>query len=115
MLYAPTRLKINIYLEIMTMIKFSDSDIQKAAYFIWKNNGCPANTHVQDWNAAINQLNAMATIKNASKKLASAKLSSAKKNLTKAASLKVSVLKPISLKKTTTKTTSKKTTLKKSK
>lgn len=97
------------------MIKFSDSAIQEAAYYIWKNNGCPANTHVQDWNAAINQLNAMATIKNANKKIATARVDSAKKNLTKAASLKVSVLKPVSLKKTTTKSTSKKTTLKKSK
>ncbi|MBE6452059.1 MAG: DUF2934 domain-containing protein [Alphaproteobacteria bacterium] len=95
------------------MIKYNDNDIRNAAYFIWKNNGCPANTHDQDWLAAINQLNAMSTLKNASKKIASAKAVVAKKSATKAASLKSAslktiVLKPASLKKSTKKTTTKK-------
>ena len=51
------------------MFKYSDNDIRNAAYFIWKNNGCPSNTHEQDWAAAINQLSAMSALKNASKKL----------------------------------------------
>ncbi len=35
----------------------SEQAIAEAAYFIWKNNGCPMNTSTQDWYAAINQLN----------------------------------------------------------
>lgn len=45
------------------MNKFNNQAIAEAAYYIWKNNGCPANTHSQDWNAAINQLSAMAALK----------------------------------------------------
>ena len=37
-------------------ITLNENAIREAAYFIWKNNGCPANTSLQDWNAAINQL-----------------------------------------------------------
>ena len=37
-------------------IILNENAIREAAYFIWKNNGCPANTSAQDWNAAINQL-----------------------------------------------------------
>jgi len=95
------------------MIKYTDSDIRNAAYFIWKNNGCPSNTHEQDWAAAINQLSAMSALKTASKKLASAKTIAAKRTATKAASLKASILKPTSLKSKSS--SSKKTSLKKSK
>ena len=69
------------------MFNFNENDIQKAAYYIWKNNGCPANTSVQDWNAAINQLSAMAALKNNNNK--SAVLSS-KKNSSSKSSLKTS-------------------------
>ncbi len=37
----------------------SEQAIAEAAYFIWKNNGCPMNTSTQDWYAAINQLNSL--------------------------------------------------------
>ena len=40
------------------MNKFTDQEIAETAYYIWKNNGCPANTQVQDWEAAIRQLSA---------------------------------------------------------
>ncbi len=40
------------------MSKLNDQAIAEAAYYIWKNNGCPANTHAQDWAAAIEQLSA---------------------------------------------------------
>mgnify|MGYP004535293131 CR=1 FL=1 len=40
------------------MNKLNDKAIAEAAYYIWKNNGCPANTHAQDWAAAIQQLSA---------------------------------------------------------
>ena len=47
----------------MKTYNFSEKAIAEAAYYIWQNNGCPANTSLQDWNAAINQLNAMANAK----------------------------------------------------
>lgn len=40
------------------MNKFTDQEIAETAYYIWKNNGCPANTQAQDWEAAIRQLSA---------------------------------------------------------
>lgn len=52
-------------------INLNDSAIREAAYFIWKNNGCPANTSTQDWNAAINQLSSLATLNKAAKKISS--------------------------------------------
>ena len=45
---------------------FDEKTIRETAYYIWKNNGCPANTSAQDWNAAIEQLehrDALATAK----------------------------------------------------
>lgn len=42
------------------MYKFNEDAIREAAYYIWKNNGCPANTSLSDWDAAINQLTANA-------------------------------------------------------
>ena len=35
---------------------FDEKTIRETAYYIWKNNGCPANTSAQDWSAAIEQL-----------------------------------------------------------
>lgn len=55
---------------------FNETAIREAAYFIWKNNGCPANSSTQDWNAAINQLNSLATLNNAAKKISSCKTAS---------------------------------------
>ena len=52
---------------------FSENAIREAAYYIWKNNGCPANTSLQDWNAAINQLNALANLTNKAGKLTACK------------------------------------------
>mgnify|MGYP001024501678 FL=1 len=55
------------------MTNFNENAIREAAYYIWKNNGCPANTSAQDWSAAISQLNALsaaATLKNGRKKAA---------------------------------------------
>lgn len=40
------------------MTKLNDKAIAEAAYYIWQNNGCPANTQAQDWAAAIKQLTA---------------------------------------------------------
>ena len=61
------------------MFKFNEKDIQLAAYYIWKNNGCPANTSSQDWNNAISQLSALASMKNNNSK-SSLSSSSSKKN-----------------------------------
>lgn len=52
------------------MNKFNNQAIAEAAYYIWKNNGCPSNTHTQDWNLAISQLSALSA-KASSKKLSS--------------------------------------------
>ena len=38
------------------MYNFNEDAIREAAYYIWKNNGCQANTSLSDWDAAINQL-----------------------------------------------------------
>ena len=56
-------------------ITLNENAIREAAYFIWKNNGCPANTSTQDWNAAINQLSSLAVLNKASKKISSCKSS----------------------------------------
>ncbi len=66
------------------MTNFNENAIREAAYYIWKNNGCPTNTSLQDWNAAINQLNNMASLSSkgkTTKKTSScaAKISSATK------------------------------------
>lgn len=54
-------------------ITLNENAIREAAYFIWKNNGCPANTSLQDWNAAINQLTSLATLNSAAKSISSSK------------------------------------------
>lgn len=59
-------------------LNLSENAIREAAYYIWKNNGCPANTSLSDWNAAINQLSSMATLNSAAKKISSTKTSSCK-------------------------------------
>ena len=65
------------------MKNFNENAIREAAYYIWQNNGCPANTSLQDWNAAINQLSNAASLSNkkTTKKSSScaAKISSATK------------------------------------
>ncbi len=38
------------------MTNFDNKMIQEAAYYIWKNNGCPNNSSASDWQAAIDQL-----------------------------------------------------------
>lgn len=67
------------------MTNFNDNTISEAAYYIWKNNGCPANSSAHDWNSAINQLSSLSalasakgTAKKASAKSAVATLSAAK-------------------------------------
>jgi len=45
------------------MYNFNEDAIREAAYYIWKNNGCQANTSLSDWDAAISQLSAQASIK----------------------------------------------------
>lgn len=72
-------------------ITLNENAIREAAYFIWKNNGCPANTSLQDWNAAINQLTSLATLNSAAKSISSKTLASkasalVKKTLVKTAS-----------------------------
>lgn len=52
------------------MTKFNDNAIREAAYYIWQNNGCQANSSAYDWNAAINQLSAASAINNGRKKVA---------------------------------------------
>lgn len=47
------------------MTNFNENAIREAAYYIWKNNGCPANTSAHDWNEALNQLNALSALSTA--------------------------------------------------
>lgn len=79
----------------MKMKNLNENAIREAAYYIWKNAGCPANTSLQDWNAAIQQLS-------------SCSCNNTNKNSSKNTSLKTSALKTVSLKKSSS--TSKKTT-----
>lgn len=78
-------------------MKFDNKAIAEAAYYIWQNNGCPANTQAQDWAAAISQLSAMSAVKSASKRLATKKSSLNKSTLIKAAALKSASSKTVSL------------------
>lgn len=100
------------------MYNFNEDAIREAAYYIWKNNGCPANSSLSDWDAAINQLSAKASYSlKAPKKASSVKVLMPKKATTKVAALrnvKSIILKPASAVKASSvkKTTCKKTTKK---
>ena len=61
-------------------ITLNENAIREAAYFIWKNNGCPANTSLQDWNAAINQLTSLATLNSRCQKHSSSSKTSSSKH-----------------------------------
>lgn len=111
------------------MYNFNEDAIREAAYFIWKNNGCPSNSNMSDWDAAIHQLSAQASIslKAPKKASSSVKVLMPKKTAAKASSAKATslrnvksiILKPASALKATAsagkKTVAKKTTAKKSK
>ena len=96
------------------MYNFNEDAIREAAYFIWKNNGCPSNSSLSDWDAAINQLSSQAALKlKAPKKISSSvKVLMPKKTTAKVSSfhnVKSIILKPASSLKTTA---AKKTSLK---
>ena len=80
------------------MYNFNEDAIREAAYYIWKNNGCQANTSLSDWDAAINQLAAQASFNlKAPKKAASLKVLMPKKKEVKPASFRSAksiILKP---------------------
>ncbi len=80
--------KTKLWRKTMTNL-LNEKAIKEAAYFIWKNAGCPANTSLQDWNAAIQQLTAAS-------------------NNSKKSSSKTSSCKTVSLKKTSSKSKAKK-------
>ena len=82
------------------MKNLNENAIREAAYYIWKNAGCPSNTSLQDWNAAIQQLSACSC----NNKTTSKNTSSVKTSALKSASLKKSA----SASKKTNKTTAKK-------
>ena len=82
------------------MYNFNEDAIREAAYYIWKNNGCPANSSLSDWDAAINQLacNAGCFLK-APKKASSVKLlvpNKAAKKVSPLQNVKSIILKPAS-------------------
>jgi hypothetical protein len=89
------------------MYNFSEDAIREAAYYIWKNNGCKANSSLSDWDAAICQLSAQAFLSCKAKKSASTKVLMPKKAAAKTSSLrnvKSIILKPASAKLTSKKT-----------
>ena len=83
----------------MKNFNFNEDAIREAAYYIWKNAGCPANSSLHDWNAAIEQLSLASKNCCNSNKISSLKTSS----------LKTTSLKSASLKKSTSKTSNSKT------
>lgn len=90
----------------MKNFNFNEDAIREAAYYIWKNAGCPANSSLHDWNAAIEQLSL------ASKTCCNSKnnsCNSTKTSSLKTSSLKTTSLKSASLKKSTSKTSNSKT------
>ena len=97
------------------MYDFNEDAIREAAYYIWKNNGCPSNSNLSDWDAAINQLSSKAAINfKAPKKASSVKVLMPKKTTVKATALrdvKSIILKPATYK-ASSNTTAKKTTAK---
>lgn len=80
------------------MYNFNEDAIREAAYYIWKNNGCQANTSLSDWDAAINQLASQASFNlKAPKKAATLKVLMPKKKEIKPASFRAAksiILKP---------------------
>ena len=90
------------------MYNLNEDAIREAAYYIWKNNGCPKNSSLSDWDAAISQLSAQAAIKlKAPKKTASVRVLMPKKTALKAAPLHhitSIILKPASSLKSTSRT-----------
>ena len=111
------------------MYNFNEDAIREAAYYIWKNNGCKANTSLSDWDAAINQLASQDSFKIKAPKKASSSLKvlMPKKKDVKPSSLRIAksiILKPATSAKSSTSSKksveikaskSKKTTAKKSK
>jgi hypothetical protein len=90
------------------MKNLNENAIREAAYYIWKNNGCPAGTSQQDWNLAIQQLSSnksSSLLNNASSLLKTT--SSAKKSNSKTSASKIAAPKKTSAK-TAAKTTAKK-------
>lgn len=92
------------------MYNFNEDAIREAAYFIWKNNGCKADTSLSDWDAAINQLSAQASfnLKAPKKTTSSLKVLMPKKREIKPASFRSAksiILKPATAPKSSAKKT----------
>ena len=90
------------------MSSFSEDAIREAAYYIWKNNGCPRNSSLSDWNAAIDQLSVQSAVKlKAPQRTAAIKVLMPKKTAQKTTSLRnvtPIILKPASSLKSNSKT-----------
>ena len=56
-----------ILLGRFNMTKFDEQKIRETAYYIWKDSGCPANSSANDWNAAIDRLNAIDALSTANR------------------------------------------------
>lgn len=96
-----------------TMSNLNENAIREAAYYIWKNNGCPSGTSMQDWNSAIQQLSSNYNYSNNNSFSLNFAKSSSKTSSCKTVSLKKCSKTSSATKKTTS--TVKKTNSKKSK
>ena len=92
--------ELKLLLWRIKMKNLNENAIREAAYYIWKNNGCPSGTSLQDWNLAIKQLSSAnkssSLLKTASSMLKNT--SSAKKSTSKTSASKIAAPKKISAK-----------------
>ena len=92
--------ELKLLLWRIKMKNLNENAIREAAYYIWKNNGCPSGTSLQDWNLAIKQLSSSnknsSLLKTASSMLKNT--SSAKKSTSKTSASKIAAPKKTSAK-----------------
>ena len=80
---------IEFYLELVIMVN-NEQAIREAAYYIWKNAGCPSGQDEYFWSMAVEQLSKCSKSSCAKKSSSSKTSSCAKKSSAKKSSAKKS-------------------------